>query len=150
MVSRAGSNQFSRRLALRADRFEANAQKMIQDAALAALEILVLGTRVDTGMARSNWVVTNDSPSIGTIDPYYPYPKHSGADGQGIGERANAASALAEGVAVIDSFRIGVDPDLFITNNVRYLRFIPDGEISDLTREAADAARIVLRTAKLL
>lgn len=150
MVSRQGSNQFSRRLALKADRFEANAQRMIQEAAQAALEILVLGTRVDTGVARSNWRVTADSPAVGQIEAYNPYPKHSSALGQGIGETANAASALAEGVAVIDSFRIGVDPDLFITNNVRYLRFIPDGEISDLTREAADAARIVLRTAKLL
>ena len=150
MVDRRGSNQFSRRLRLRAERFEANAQKMIQDAALTALEIMILGTPVDTARARSNWIVTNDAPAIGDIDPYYPYPKGSKGGGQGINERIDATAALAAGMAVIDSFRIDVDVDLFITNNVRYLRYIPDGAISSLSREAAEAARNVLRTAKLL
>lgn len=148
MVDRRGSNQFTRRLALRADQFEKNAEQMIKDAATAAIEILVYGTRVDTGRARSNWIVTKDAVYVGSIDPYYPYPKGSKADGQGIGERQNAASALAAAVSTIDSFSIDTDPDLFITNNVRYLRYIP--ETSALTGEAAEAARAVLRTAKLL
>lgn len=148
MVDRRGSNQFTRRLALRADKFEKNATQMIRDAALAAVEILIYGTRVDTGKARSNWVVTKDAVFVGAIDPYFPYPKGSKGGGEGIGERPNAAAALAEAVSVIDSFTIGQDPDLFITNNVRYLRYIP--ETSALTGEAADAARRVLRTAKLL
>lgn len=150
MVSRAGSNQFSRRLKLRADRFEANAENMIKEAALSALEVLVLGTRVDTGKARSNWIVSKDAATSDLIDAYSPYPKGSKAAGQGIAERANAATALAEGMAVISSFRMGLDADLFITNNVRYLRYIGEAEISDLSREAADAARLVLRTTKLL
>ena len=148
MVSRVGSNQFSRRLRLQANRFEKNAQRMIQDAAKAALEVVVLGTRVDTAKARSNWIVTRDSANTGTIEAFSPYPKGSRGGGAGIGETANAATALAEGFAVIEEYRMGRDPDLFITNNVRYLRYIP--EIGELTQEAADAARVVLRTARLL
>ncbi len=121
---------------------------MIKDAATVAVEVLIYGTRVDTAKARSNWIVTKDAPVIGAIDPYYPYPKGSRGGGEGIGERINAASALAEAVSVIDSFQIGQDADLFITNNVRYLRYIP--ETSALTGEAAQAARVVLRAAKLL
>lgn len=150
MVSRQGSNQFSRRLKLRADRLEANMEGVIKDAATAALEVLVLGTRVDTGKARSNWIVTKDAANSGEIAAYEPYPKGSKGAGQGIAERANAATALAEGMAVISSFRMGLDPDLFITNNVRYLRYIGDAEVSELSREAADAARLALRTTKLL
>lgn len=148
MVSRVGSNQFTRRLKLRADRFEANAEQMIKDAAMAALEVLVLGTRVDTAKARSNWIVTRDAANIGDIAPYVPYPKGSKGDGAGIDETPNATAALANGMSIINSYRMGVDPDLFITNNVRYLRYI-DGT-SALTREAADAARAVIKAAKLL
>lgn len=150
MVSRVGSNQFSRRLKLRADRLEANMEQVVKDAALAALEIMVLGTTVDTGKARSNWIVTKDSPFVGDYPPFYPYPKGSRGGGQGIEERQNATAVLAEGMSIINSFRLGVDPDLFITNNVRYLRYIEDGAISRVTAEAADAARVVIRTAKLL
>lgn len=150
MVSRVGSNQFTRRLKLQADKLEANMGKIVKEAATAFLEVMVLHTRVDTGKARSNWIVTTDAPNIGVIDPYFPYKKHSHADGLGAAEQPNAAAALAAGAYAIDSFRIGVDTDLFITNNVPYLRYIPDGEVSDVTREAADAARQVLRTAKLL
>ena len=148
MVSRVGSNQFTRRLKLRADRFEANSKRIVKDAAKAALEVVVLGTRVDTGTARSNWIVTRDSANSGTIEAFNPYPKGSRGDGAGIAETANAATALANGYAVIEQYQPGVDADLFITNNVRYLRFVP--EISALTQEAAEASRLVLRTARLL
>ena len=148
MVSRVGSNQFTRRLRLRADRFEANAQTMVQDAAKAALEVLVLGTRVDTGKARSNWIATRESPYSGDIEAYEMYKKNSKGAGQGMAESANAVAALANGYAVIEDFRIMRDPDLFITNNVRYLRYIPG--IGPLTQEASNAAKDVLRTAKLL
>lgn len=148
MVSRVGSNQFTRRLKLRANQFEVNAQAMIKNAAKASLEILVLGTRVDTATARSNWLVTRSGPNSGRIDAYDPYPKGSHGGGAGINERSNAATALARGYTVIEEFDMMRDPDLFITNNVRYLRFIP--EMGSLTAEAADAARAVLRTAKLL
>lgn len=148
MVSRAGSNQFTRRLKLRASQFESGAEAMIKNAAKSALEVLVLGTVVDTAKARSNWIVTKDSPFVGTIDAFSPYPKGSHGGGAGIGERTNAATALAEGYATIEEYRFGVDPDLFISNNVRYLRYIP--EIGGLTAEAADAARTVIRATKLL
>jgi hypothetical protein len=148
MVDRRGSNQFTRRLKLNADKFERGAQKMIQNAAKAALEVVVLGSRVDTATSRSNWIVTRDAPNSGTISAYSPYPKGSKGGGEGSAETANAATALANGFAIIEEYQLGVDPDLFITNNVRYLRYIP--EMGALTTEAADAARLVLRAVKLL
>lgn len=47
-----------------------------QQAALAGGTYLGEETPVDTGGARSNWVMTIDAPFAGVIPPYVPYPSY--------------------------------------------------------------------------
>ncbi len=49
---------------------------VVQKAALAAGTYLGQETPVDTGVARSNWVMTLDAPFGGVIPAYVPYPSY--------------------------------------------------------------------------
>lgn len=139
MVSRVGSNQFSKRLRLQSNRFEKGAERILKNATRAALEVMVLNTRVDTSKAVSNWIVTTDGPGRDYIEPHSPGKRGSTAS-------VSAAETLALGRAVIEDFRMGRDRDLFITNNTPYLRYI---EGSALTAMGQQAARSALVGAKL-
>lgn len=48
----------------------------VQRAALAGGDYLARETPVDTGVARSNWVMTVDAPFTGVIPAYAPYPSY--------------------------------------------------------------------------
>lgn len=139
MVSRVGSNQFSKRLRLRADRFEANAERMLKDAATASLEVMTINTPVDTSRALSNWIVTRDGPSADFIEAHVPGRRGSTTS-------ATLAETLARGRAEIEAFDMASDRDLFITNNTPYLRYRGG---SDLTAIGQEAARSALVGAKL-
>jgi hypothetical protein len=76
-------------------------------------QMVVLGTPVDTGRARSNWRASVGTPLGGVIEPYAPGRK------LGLGEGANAAEALNQASVVINSARSG-DP-IYISNNVHYI-----------------------------
>ena len=72
-------------------------------------------TRVDTGLARSNWVVTFNAPFSGVIPPYRPGVM------RGIGERANAQAAIRQGIAAVRRWRVeGNNAVVYITNNTPY------------------------------
>lgn len=49
---------------------------VVQKAALAGGAYLAEETPVDTGVARSNWVMTLDAPFVGLIPAYMPYPTY--------------------------------------------------------------------------
>lgn len=135
MVSRVGSNQFSRRMRLRADRFEKNAERIVKDAATAALTVMATNTRVDTSRAVSNWIVTRDGPSSDYLPPHTPGRK-------GSTRGPSLAETLAYGRAEIEQFKMGMDRDLFITNNTPYLRFIDGQALSVMGVQAAKAALV--------
>lgn len=81
--------------------------------ALAVDQAIVLATPVDTGRARSNWLVTVGSPSGRTREPYAP------GERLGRGEQANAAGALDQArkaVATHSNLR-----DIWVVNNVDYI-----------------------------
>jgi len=139
MVSRVGSNQFSKRLRLRSDRFEKNAGGIVKDAAWASLSAMVADTPIDTSRAVSNWLVTRDGPSADFIPAHVPGKKGSTAS-------LSVAETLAHGRAEIEMFDIRRDRDLFITNNTPYLRF---NQGSALTASGQRAARSALVGAKL-
>lgn len=50
--------------------------QVAQKAALAGGAYLAEETPVDTGVARSNWVMTLDAPFEGVIPAYMPYPTY--------------------------------------------------------------------------
>lgn len=104
--------QFSRRIRIIADRMEANVQRITRETALAIDQTVVLATPVDTGRARSNWIVSSGGPNGNTRGPYAP------GKGLGRGEGANAAAAIAQGRRAITTHSYG---DIYVQNNLPYI-----------------------------
>ena len=80
-----------------------------------------MGTPVDTGRARSNWIVQVGSAPSGVIEAY--------AEGSRLGrdESSNAAAALAQGEAAIANYVGGRGQAIHITNNVPYIGRLNEG-----------------------
>ena len=88
-----------------------------QTLAVLILEGVVKGTPVDTGKARSNWIVSIGSDNtITELDAYSPMVKG------GINESANADAAIEYGEAAIAQVSPG--EQLWIQNNVRYVPYL--------------------------
>lgn len=140
-VSR-GLNQFGRRMRVVADGFAKNAGKTIRKAAIAADQVVVTSTPVDTARARTNWFV-----SIGNIDPQDLSPPILG-DGE-----AASAQALIQGAGVIATWKIGDGP-IFIHNSVPYIVKLDEGHSGQapdgMSKAAVSAARNILKNARLL
>lgn len=111
--------RFSRRMHLRASNLPREVNKVVRKAALAIDQTLVLATPVDTGRARSNWIVSLGGSQSETIDPYS--PGHL----LGLGETANADAAIAQGSGVIARRKPG--QEVHITNNVEYIGRLNEG-----------------------
>ena len=92
--------------------------RLVRTVALRADQAIVSATPVDTGQARSNWLVSTISPRIETIPPY------SLGSGGSTGA-ANVAAALAQGRAVIATRRDG--DDIFIANSLDYIERLNEG-----------------------
>lgn len=95
--------------------------KAVQRVATVVDREVVLGTPVDKGPARSNWVGTLNSPFKGVIPAYAPGKK------LGLGEQANAEAAIAQGARAIRLFNVLRDKSLHFTNNVGYIGDLNDG-----------------------
>ena len=119
MATSQNLNQFAARMRLRALQVRDGVDKVVKKAALAVDQAVVLATPVDTGRARSNWIVTIGSPAGGTRQPFSPGTK------LGLGESNNATAAIAEGKAVINSRSF--NQAIFISNNVHYIGALNNG-----------------------
>jgi hypothetical protein len=86
---------------------------LVNGVAKEVLAELVRSTPVDTGRARSNWLVSVGSPRQEVILPHAP------GRYLGIAETANASTAIALGSVIIDGRRKSVP--IYITNSVDYL-----------------------------
>ncbi len=142
----AKAQVFKRRLRIRAERISRNANDAVKRAALVIDQLVVMGTPVDTGRARSNWVVSIGLPSFGVIAPYAPGNK------LGIGEGANTAGALDQGRAVIARRK---DPQtIYIVNNVHYIGSLNRGTSpqagANFVEKAIHAALAAIRQTRLL
>lgn len=117
--------QFSKNIRRRGRQFENSASRLVRQMAKRSLRSLVFNTKVDKGVARSNWRVGVGAPTRSVIDAFVPYPKGSKANGQGISESANANATIAAGNARINSVRgisgVGLTTGIFISNNVPYI-----------------------------
>lgn len=104
-------NSFARRMNVIAERVEANTEKKVRRAALAADQTAVLATPVDTGRARGNWRVDIGNP-VFTFDPELKDP--------------SGAGPIAQGAAVAQTWRVGAGP-IFISNSVPYIGRLDEG-----------------------
>lgn len=112
-------SDLTRSMTLLAGAVGKNMDKTVKDTAKAALRAVVYGTPVDTGMARSNWVVSLSGDTDVVILPYAP------GNRLGIGESANAEAAINVGEGIIDTREPG--QDIYVVNNVDYIEKLNNG-----------------------
>jgi len=111
-------SEFSRRITLRGRKIAEGADALTRKVALAADQAVVMGTPVDTGRARSNWIAALGGPASEVIEAYAPGE-------EGSTEAANTQAALDQGAAVISGYRSG--QEIHITNNLPYIQRLNDG-----------------------
>jgi hypothetical protein len=109
----ASGPAFRRKLNVRANQIASNAQRAMQKVAIAVDQAIVMGTPVDTGRARSNWIVSLGVPHMTQREPYAPGKR------LGRGEGENAAAAMSQARTAIAAF--STEGSIFITNNVHYI-----------------------------
>ncbi len=113
------------------ERAERVVDQLLREVALIADRELVLQTPVDTGRARSNWIVAVGEPATQIIEPYSP-----GSKGSSGSENANAA--IAQGVAVIGLRRSG--ETISISNNLPYIGLLNAGSSAQAPAQFVQAA----------
>lgn len=116
----ASLEEFSRRMRIRAEQVSGNTTALVRRTALAVDQALVMGTPVDTGRARSNWVAQIGVRFDGVIDAYSP-----GEAGSTAGQNEQAAMDQAE--RVIRQYQSGFDRTIYITNNLPYIQRLNEG-----------------------
>lgn len=99
-------------------RVETVATRVKREVALIADREVILATPVDTGRARSNWIVSLNAPVVLPREPYAPGSK------LGLSERANAQAAIDQGVDRINASQ--PKQDIYISNNVHYIGKLND------------------------
>lgn len=138
----ASLNDFSKRIRIRARRVTEGADRLVRKVAIAADQAVVSATPVDTGRARSNWIVAMNSPASQVIRAYA--PGKSGDSAQ-----KNEAAAVAQGQAVISGYKSG--NEIHITNNLAYIGELNDGSSRQapanfVEESILEAARVVQST----
>jgi len=96
---------------------------IVKRAATSVHRTVVLSSPVDTGELRSNWVGTLNTPFTSIIPPYAPGNK------LGIGERANAQGAIAQGQVTIKAFDSRKDVSVIFANNTPQVGLINSGAV---------------------
>ena len=107
-------NDFARRMELRGIRVVANSDAAVRRFALLADQAVVNATPVDTGRARSNWIVNFDAPTTEVRETL--------AEGAAAG-----SAAIAEGAAKIATYNGEVNREIHLTNNLPYISRLNDG-----------------------
>lgn len=114
--------QFAQLMAYNAHFIPEQENKLVQTATLAIHKLLTQDTAVDTGEARSNWVVTLGGPWPTPVPPFSP-GKHLGK-----GERANLEASQALAAAVVTQRRYSEIP-VYITNNADHIGLLNEGAV---------------------
>lgn len=124
-----GPARFDKVMVRMAGRIEKRTEKTVRRAVIAIEEKLVATTPVDTGLARSNWIVSLDVPR------------------EEVREIRDPASVIRSARGTLAAYRLG--RALFITNSVPYITFLNYGTSDQappgFVEEAMVAGRKVIR-----
>lgn len=112
-------DDFHKRFTVIAEKIDQNLNKMVRKVVIAADQAIVLSTPVDTGAARSNWLVGLDQPNRAKIPPYSP------GQGLGAGEGANASAAMEQCQQTVAQYKNG--QTVYISNNLDYIQALNEG-----------------------
>jgi hypothetical protein len=142
-------DDFVHRINVHADNVPREVGKVVRLTALAVDQTVVMATPVDTGRARSNWIVSVDKPVDAVIEPYVALPKGKGAGK--LGETGNAQAAMNQGQEVIATRE--PEQSICITNNVEYITALNDGSSAQapalFIESAVDAGVAAVNGAKI-
>lgn len=127
-------DQFGRRMVLRGASVADRADNLTRSVALAVLSTVTTETPVDTGRARSNWLVALGAPRREVVESY--------------GEDSAASAAQTLGSGVIAGYRSGYA--IYISNNLPYIGRLNDGWSAQapsgfVQTSVAEAVRIVAK-----
>lgn len=114
-------DQLPNSLNMLGSRVERGATRVVKVVSTAIGATVVDTTKVDTGVARSNWRATLNAPASGTIPAYAPGNK------LGSSETANANAAKSQQKQVISKFNAKKHTGVFIVNNVHYIGALNNG-----------------------
>lgn len=106
-----------------------NVQRNLAQTVLVIDQALVTSTPVDTGRARSNWIV-GAGPSTEAIDAYVKGAK--GSTGA-----ANTEAALKQAQDFLDSTSLST---IYISNNLSYIQFLNEGSSAQAPAGFIEAA----------
>jgi hypothetical protein len=141
----ASLGEFARRMRRRGREVEEGSNHIVRQVAVVAARNLALETPVDTGRARSNWIVNVGAPSREEIEAYFP-----GRD-LGKGERKNFGGVLGQAEAEVENRQPG--QDIFISNNLPYIKPLNDGSSAQspagFVQTAIDRAAEAVRNARV-
>lgn len=114
---------FVRRMHVHVDNVPREVSRVMKKTALAVDQTVVMATPVDTGRARSNWIVSLGEPAEATRDPYAPLP--AGKDASKVSESGNAAGAINQAKETVAGHRGG--QTIYVTNNLPYIERLNEG-----------------------
>jgi hypothetical protein len=107
---------------------------VVQKAALAGGDYLARETPVDTGVARSNWIMSVDAPVNSAIPAYVPYPtyrlSHRAGEADGFSrksETANLDSVRVQHSSAASKFQADRNNAIYITNNAPHIDLLNEG-----------------------
>lgn len=104
------ANKFQRKLAEISFKLQTNTAELLKKTAKVINQTVVLATPVDTGRARSNWLVSIDSPRNETIETLGKDP----------------SAAINEGNTVIETYTKD-NKAIYISNNLPYIGRLNEG-----------------------
>lgn len=124
---------------------------LVRNVVMAADRTCVETTPVDTGEARSNWIVSVGAPDESVRPAYIPYPKYSGP---ALEETGNAAAAIAQGGIALNGFDITAKDTVYIQNNLPYIGKLNDGtqskQSANMLEQGAQAGIEALRSSPVI
>ena len=114
-------SKFAERMRQTAKHVDANSNMLVKRTAIATLTEIVQRTPIDTGRAKSNWLVSTWGPMGGIREPFaYGF--------QGSTKTANEQATIADGTYRINQFRITFGMEkIYITNNLDYIELLELG-----------------------
>jgi hypothetical protein len=108
MATSKSLTEFKTHMLLRAVELGEGVKTVVRKAAVAADQAAVMGTPVDTGRARANWITSIGSPASGEVAP-----------------DPSGASALQQNLTEVAKYALR--DGIFMTNNVPYIGRLEEG-----------------------
>lgn len=114
-------NDFRRGIRLTADNLPKKVNKLVRKVAIVIDQALVTSTPVDTGRARSNWIVgINAAPSEDDREPFFP-----GEQGSTVAQ--NTQASIDEATQRINTYAGSEGGSIYIVNSVPYIEELNNG-----------------------